>query len=111
LTIFIKNLSFYAILGILEEEREKPQKIVIDAKITYYYTGAYFINYAEVSNLIKSTMVESKFELIEEALEKLLIKIKKNFPKIDKIRLQISKPDILQDCQVGAKIKKNFKKN
>jgi len=111
LTIFIKDLSFYAVLGILEEERKKPQKIIVNAKITYYYTSAYFINYTEVSKLIKSTIIKGKFELIEEALEKLLKKIQENFPKIDKIKLQISKPDILQDCEVGAKIKKNFKKN
>jgi len=111
LTIFIKDLSFYAILGILEHERKETQKIVVNAKITYYYTSDYFINYAEVSKLIKSTIIKGKFELIEEALEKLLKKIKENFPKIDKIKLQISKPDILQGCEVGAKIKKNFKKN
>lgn len=111
MTIFIKNLSFYAILGILEEERKKPQKIVVSAKITYNYTDTYFINYVQVSKLIKSTIMKGKFELIEEALEILLGKIKENFPKIDKIKLQISKPDILKDCEVGAKIKKNFKKN
>jgi len=110
LTIFINNLSFDAILGMLEKERENPQKIVINAKITYQYTNDYFINYAEVLKLIKSTIIQNKFELIEEALETLLIKIKNKFPKIDKIKLKISKPDILKNCVVGAKIKKNFKK-
>ena len=110
MTIFINNLSFDAILGMLEKERENPQKIVINAKITYQYTNDYFINYAEVLKLIKSTIIQNKFELIEEALETLLIKIKNKFPKIDKIKLKISKPDILKNCVVGAKIKKNFKK-
>ena len=105
MTIYIKDLTFYAILGILKEERKKPQKIVVNAKIKYYYTHNYFIDYAEVSKLIKSTIIEGEFLLIEEALEKLLEKIHENFPKIDKIKLKISKPDILQNCEVGAKIK------
>ncbi len=111
MTILIKNLSFFAILGILEKERKKAQKIIVNAKITYHHTDDYFINYAEVSKLIQSTIVQNEFELIEEALEALLVKIKDKFPKTDKIKLEILKPNILQNCEVGAKIKKNFKKN
>ncbi len=111
MTIIIKNLSFEAILGILKQERDKPQRIIVNAKIKYKYTNKQFINYVEISDLIKSTIIQSKFELLEDALKTLLIQIKDKFPNIDKIKLKISKPDILQDCEVSVKIKKNFKKN
>ncbi len=109
--IFIKNLTFEAILGLLDFEREERQKIVIDAQIRYDFDSDNFIDYSKVANLIKSTIVTNKFLLVEEALDVLLSKIKSHFPQTKQIKLKISKPNILQNCIVGAKIKKNFKKN
>ncbi|NOX14990.1 MAG: dihydroneopterin aldolase [Epsilonproteobacteria bacterium] len=109
--IYIKNLSFNAILGLLDFERKKPQKIIVDAKIKYNQKDGNFIDYAKVAELIKSTIITNKFLLIEDALKKLVSEIKDKFPPSCQIKLKISKPDILNDCIVGAKIKKNFKKN
>ncbi len=109
--IFIKNLTFDAILGLLDFERESPQKIIINAKIRYNYKNGDFIDYSKVTKLIKSIIITNKFLLIEDALKTTLDGIKKNFPQSYEVKLKISKPNILQDCVVGAKIKKNFKKN
>jgi len=109
--IYIKNLTFDAIIGLLESERDKKQKVIIDVKIKYNYNQNGFIDYAKVVEMIKSTIISKKFKLIEEALETLIQEIKTKFPQANQIKLRISKPNILQDCTVGAKIKKNFKKN
>ena len=37
MTIFIENLTFDAIIGILPEERKVPQKVVVNAKLGYEY--------------------------------------------------------------------------
>ena len=47
--IYIKDLSFEAIVGILEEERHTPQKELLHVKIDYDYNEGNFINYASVA--------------------------------------------------------------
>ena len=109
--ISIQNLKIYGIIGLLESERKVEQKILVNAKIKYNFDGNNFLNYADIAELIKSTIITSKFKLLEDALETITDKIKRVFPQITQIKLEILKPDILQDCTVGVKIKKIFKKN
>ncbi len=106
--IFIKNLTCKAILGILEEERTQAQNIIIDAKIKYDFDTIHFIDYAQVAKFMQDLMQKEKFLLIEDALESIASTLKQQFPTINQITLKISKPDILDSCVVGAKIKKNF---
>ncbi len=110
MTIGIKALTFETIIGLLEHERNVPQRIVVDCKIDYHYENS-FINYAEVAELIKSTMQEGRFELIEEALESLHKTLKTHFPAIEKLKIKIEKPDILPACRVSATLKRKFKEN
>ena len=105
--ITINNLRFDAILGLLEHEREKPQKVVIDIEIKYNYKKENFIDYSKVVDLTKKVITTKKFQLIEEALDSFIVEIKSKFPQSKEIKLKISKPDILQDCIVGVEIKKN----
>ena len=109
--ITINNLIFDAILGLLECEREKPQRVVVDMELKYNYTKDRYIDYAKVAEVVKSTIITKKFLLVEEALETLISKLKREFPQSKEIKLKISKPNILKDCIVGVEIKKNFKKN
>lgn len=104
--ILIENLTFEAIIGILDFERTAPQRVVIDAIIEYSYTQERFINYAEVAQQIESTMKKEQFELVETALEYLSQILKSNFPLIQSLTLTIRKPDILPNCTVG--VQKNF---
>ena len=111
MTVLVKNLTFKAILGILDFERKKPQKIVINIKIRYNYNHKDFVDYAKVIKLIKLNIIKSKFHLIEDALNSSSALLKEKFPQIKKISIEIFKPDILHNSTVGVKIKKNFKKN
>jgi len=107
--IFIKKLTCEAILGIAELERTQTQRIMIDVKINYNFNSKLFIDYAEVAKSVQNMMQKEKFLLIEDALEHITDALKHKFPAIKQIKLKISKPDILKNCIVGAKIKKNFK--
>ena len=101
MTIHIEDLKFQTIIGILDFERLTPQDVVINLQIEYDYKDD-FINYAEVTTLVKYTIINSKFLLIEDALSELSVKLKKEFTKINTLNLKITKPSILPDCTVSV---------
>ena len=105
MTIEIEDLTFNAIIGLLEFERTQEQKVIVNLKATYSYKDGKYIDYVEICNLIKSHIQESKFKLLEDALNSTAAKIMKNF-NIQKLYLKISKPDILKDALVS--LSKNF---
>ena len=98
--IEISNLTFKCIIGILDFERIKKQKVIINLSFEYQFSKDSFINYAEVSDLVEKTMKKEKFLLLEDAilhLENLLT----NSYKISNLYIKISKPNILKDCIVS----------
>lgn len=108
MTVTISALTFECIIGILDFERQHPQKVIVDATIDYDFTPGTFLDYAEVADLIKSEMIASEFELVEEAIEHLFSAINNRFPLAKSLFLSISKPDILPDCRVCVAKKSNF---
>ena len=99
--IHIEDLKFQAIIGILDFERVKEQDILVNLTLQYDFTDE-FINYAELSELIKSYIQKNKFLLIEDALSSLSTKLKKTFPLINTLNLKITKPSILPDAIVSV---------
>lgn len=98
--IEISNLTFKCIIGILDFERIKKQRVSINISFKYKYTKEYFIDYSEVANIVKDTMKKKKFLLLEDALLILECKLYKLY-KISNLRIKIAKPDILEDCIVS----------
>ena len=98
--IEISHFSFKCIIGILAFERIKKQKVIVNISFEYNFSKDLFIDYSEISNLVKSTMKTEQFLLLEEAilhLENLLT----NSYKISNLHIKISKPNILKDCIVS----------
>ena len=98
--IEISHFSFKCIIGILAFERIKKQKVIVNISFEYNFSKDLFIDYSEISNLVKSTMKKEKFLLLEDAilhLENLLT----NSYKISNLYIKISKPNILKDCIVS----------
>jgi dihydroneopterin aldolase len=106
--ILIKDLTFFTIIGILDDERTTEQRVIVNCIIDYPYSEKQFINYAHVSDLIEKQMNTQKFELIEEALESLSRSLKHSFPSIETLDLTIYKPNILPNCTVGVQKHFNF---
>ncbi len=100
--IIISKLTFKTIIGILDFERIKPQKVRVNCRVSYKKKED-FIDYAKVSKFIKSTMKDKKFKLIEDAVDDLSASLIKEYPQIIKLKLKISKPDILKNCKVSVK--------
>lgn len=100
--IHIDNLTFETIVGILEKERLTPQKVTLHVKIAYDYQGGNFIDYAKVSAFLESEMNVMCYFLLEDALKDLSQKLKVFYPQMSKLKLKISKPDILPNAIVGV---------
>ena len=100
MNIEIEKLSFKCIIGILDFERVKKQKVEINLSFEYDFHDNSFINYVDVVNLVKKAMKENKFELLEDAV-KILKELIENKYKISNLKLKISKPNILKDCTVS----------
>ena len=111
MTIKIKNLTFKTIIGVLKFERLKKQKVIINLKAKYIYKNNNYINYVELNQLIKNRLQQKKFELLEDAINDIISQIVTKYPTIKKLKLEITKPDILKDCQVSISKKWGVKKN
>ena len=98
--IEIEQLTFKCIIGILDFERVKKQKVIINLSFDYDFIKDNFIDYSEVANLVKKTMKEHKIELIEDAI-KTIKKVLEDSYTIKNLKLKISKPNILKDCIVS----------
>ena len=100
MTIEIKALEFFCIIGILDFERTKEQLVRVNCQIEYQYQET-FIHYALVAETIQQEMQQQQFELIETALLHLKSTLKEKFPLIETLYLKISKPNILDNCEVS----------
>ncbi len=102
MTIEIKNLEIDAIIGILPKERKESQSILVDLYAQYDYLDGVYVDYANLANLIETTLIKEKFELIEEALLNIKEQIFKLYPIIYTLELRIQKPNIIDNCFVGV---------
>ena len=102
MTIYIEDLKFQCIIGILDFERVTPQDVIVNLEILYTFKKCNFINYAEVSELIENTMRTKQFYLIEDALTTLSLKLKQIFPIIEILNLKITKPSIMPNSKVSV---------
>lgn len=109
--IMIQDLAFKTIVGILEEERHTPQRVILHATLDYDYSGDNFIDYAKVSTFLEDEMNKMSYYLLEDALSDLSQKLKVFYPQIDKIKLKIFKPDILPNAMVGVSQTTRYSKN
>jgi dihydroneopterin aldolase len=101
MTIHIDALQFDVIIGLLDFEREVPQRVVIDVQTSYSYSNEKFINYADMALLIQNELKDKRYELLEEALLGLKNILFTTYPQIKKLQIKIAKPDILSNCSVA----------
>ncbi|MGL2780945.1 FolB domain-containing protein [Helicobacter pylori] len=104
--VHIHNLVFETILGILEFERLKPQKISVNLDLFYMeLPNKAYLDYMEIQEIIQNTMREKQYLLIEDALKDLSQILKTRYNEISELFLKISKLEISPNSQVGASVK------
>jgi len=99
--VYIEDLTFECIIGILDFERTSTQKVVINLSFEYNFSNKdEFIDYSKVSNDIENIMIEKKFELLEEAIICIQNHLNNSY-KIKNLKIKISKPNIMSNCIVS----------
>ena len=101
MTIHIENLSFEVIIGLLDFERTRPQRVIITLEATYAYSDNNFINYADIVMLIEEKLQQEKYALLENALLGIKTLLHQQYPNIQHLYIKISKPDIMDSCTVS----------
>lgn len=99
--IHIDTLAFETIIGLLDFERDRPQRVIVDLQASYDYNNENFINYADIVLHIQNELKEKKYALLEEALLGLKKRLHNHYPQLKTLNIKISKPDILSDCNVA----------
>ena len=106
-TILIEDLTFKAIIGLLEKERNEEQIVVVNVKIDYEDKKNY-IDYAKVTDLIVDIIQKGKFLLIEDAVDEIEKELNKRFLGMKSLYLSIKKPEILKNALVGVEILRKY---
>ena len=101
MTIHIEDLTFDVIIGLLDFERETPQRVIINVTAEYEYSNQDFINYADIVLLIEDTLKQKRYTLLEDALLGLKSLIITTYPHIQTLSIKIAKPDILPHTTVA----------
>lgn len=110
--VHVHNLVFETILGILEFERLKPQKISVDLDLFYtQLPNKTYLDYMEIQEIIQNTIQEKQYLLIEDALKDLSHILKTHYKEISELYLKISKLEISPNSQVGASVKICYETN
>jgi len=99
--IHIEALTFETIIGLLDFERDRPQKVIVDLEASYDYKNEDYLNYADIVTQLQNELKEKKYELLEEALLGLKERLYTYYPQLKTLKIKISKPDILPNCSVG----------
>jgi dihydroneopterin aldolase len=101
MTIHIEALTFDVIIGLLDFERDRPQRVIIDLDASYDYSDENFIDYADIVFLIQKELKEKRYKLLEEALLGIKQILYRTYPQLQTLSLKITKPDILPECSVA----------
>lgn len=105
MTICIKDLEIFTIIGILEHERKIQQSLLINAKIKY---KGEILDYADLAKNLSAYIKKCEFDYLETALDSCIKFLKTTYPNILKIKLRLSKPAAVPNCLVSVKEKRSF---
>lgn len=110
--IFIEQLTFDAILGVLPHERVTPQRLIVDLQLETDCIAAAAasdaladtLDYAVVAQQVEALCVQAKALLVETLVEAIAHHLLKD-ERIKGVSVRLSKPDALaQASSVGVQI-------
>lgn len=115
-TIFVRDLSLDAVIGVFDWERQVRQRISIDLEmgtdITHAATTdaiADTLDYKAISNRIRTIVEESQPQLVETLIEQIAQAIMTEFA-VPWLRITIAKPGAVRgSAAVGVTIERGVK--
>ena len=106
--IRIDDIKIYAYHGVLPEEKKNGQFFYISAELCLDLKKAGVsdklektVNYAEVTDLIQDTFVETNYDTIEAAAEAVVESVLNNYKVIETVVIKVRKPDAPIDADFG----------
>ncbi len=101
-SIKLNNLTFFAFHGVNEHEIHEGQNFNLDLIISYYLSDSgdnisNTIDYIELYHIIKNTVTQKRFNLLESLGDELISDIKNKYKSIYYIKINIRKPSIKVD--------------
>lgn len=101
--IHLKDIRANALIGVYDEERVKPQRIIINIWIDYEPTNAITsddvadtLDYCELTKAIIAHVESTDYFLLERLVESVLDIIMQQ-PLAHHAKVEIDKPDVLKD--------------
>ena len=109
--IFFKEINIPCRIGVYEHEKKHPQRIIISIELELSSEVEPIndridetLNYDLIYREIKKISSSQHFNLVETLTYRIFIYLKK-LEKVSNLRINVSKPDIYEDCnQVGYEI-------
>ena len=109
--IQLRDLRVFAYHGVNPEEKQFGQSFFIDLDLTTDFAAALCaddigntVSYAQVAKTLKKTLTEQRFDLIEKAAQVAVDAILRDYPAVQRVRLQLKKPDapMKAECAFAA---------
>lgn len=105
MTICIKNLRLRTILGVHEEERTAEREIIVNLQMEYDARAAArtdsldsAFNYKDIRDRIVTALSGTRFNLLEALADHILNALIQD-PRIEKLRIEIDKPNALRSAE------------
>lgn len=113
-TIRIEELTVHCVIGIIETERLRDQRILIDAELDTDFSAAAAsdsindtINYAVAAEHLTRLAVEGRFYLVEAYVSHATQLLLDRYPQLSRVRVTVRKPDILPAARsVGVSLER-----
>jgi dihydroneopterin aldolase/2-amino-4-hydroxy-6-hydroxymethyldihydropteridine diphosphokinase len=111
-TIYLKNYVVVAKHGYYKEEHAKAQRFIVSVEVTCDVRDAgqnddlaSTLNYEFLRTAVHDILMKSPHDLIESLAEEIAA-VMLTHPKGSEVKVDISKPDIWNDCVPGVVIKR-----
>lgn len=98
----VKDLEFETIIGILDFERDKKQKVVLNAEFLYEFSKE-ILDYRLLREFLLQAFNQN-FDTLENALIYFKEQIPKKFKDITYFQIKLSKTQIFTDCVVSVSL-------
>ncbi len=115
--INISDLEVVTIIGMLEEEKITPQRLIVNFQVKFDSSPAAetdnikdTIDYFELTKIVKDFIENSRFELLEKLADQALKIINQFSDKIIDSTIEIKKPEALREFGAMVSFKTSSKK-
>lgn len=97
----MEGMVFFGRHGVLASERELGQRFVVDLEIRLDLRRAGVsddltetVDYSEVHHRVREVVEGGPFDLIEAVAERIATSVLESHPRIEAVRVKVSKPDV-----------------